>query len=459
MTSSVARALLASLAGFAAATSGCTVISGVDALETTTDGGAVLPGRDGSAARPPENDGGQTPSDASKPGPTGWAHRRPITLSNKTSGALASHAVLVVLPATFDYGKAKPDGADLRFSRAADHGDDLPYFIESWQPGGASYVWVLAPEVPQGSSDLQMFYGNPNAPAASTFATVFPSARITTGGGGGSFTANGDIAVDWFELKAGDTLTLAAGTPLEISARRIIVAGTIQGDGRGYPGGPDAANLAGKGPGGGGPAGGSASGGAGHGGAGGRGGADQAGTGGAGGATYGSATDANVDMGSGGASADPAVGFKQGGAGGGAVSLLGWRTTVSGTISVNGVNGAGGGGRNAGGGAGGGIVVAGAFLDLAGATLSAKGGAGGPCANMGNDGGGGGGGGRIKLHTRAAGSFTAAASMSVAFGPGGAGSGTTAPGDNGLAGTTNVNDNSDAPSGVGTSLGAETLGR
>jgi Domain of unknown function (DUF2341) len=439
---------------------GCTAISGADQLHPSLDEGtgAVAESTPPDATTPSRMDASTSPADL-PPGPTGWAHRRPIAVSSDASSPLTNHAVLVVFPPTFAYERAKPDGADLRFSRTDSHGDDLPYFIESWQPGGTSFVWVLPPSVPPGSSTLQLFYGNNDAPAASSFEAVFPHARRTNGGGAGSFVASGDIDVDWFELSAGDTITLTAATPLTISARRIIIAGTIHGDGRGHPGGASASALAGQGPGGGSPSNGSGSGGGGHGGMGGRGGADTSGAGGAGGPANGSDADATATMGSGGASVNPPTGLRQGGAGGGAITLLGWRTTVSGTISVAGAEGIGGHGQNAGGGAGGAIVAAASHLDLAGAILSANGGAGGPCAIANNDGGGGGGGGRIKLHSRATGAFAPAASMSVAYGPGGGGNGTTAPGFDGLAGTMITNRESNALTGVDTTLGAETAGR
>ncbi|MBX3199253.1 MAG: DUF2341 domain-containing protein [Labilithrix sp.] len=443
--------------GLAVTIGGCTAVSGLDQLEIADDvtagerDASVIPPRDGAA---PDDGSSELP-----PGPTGWAHRRPVTVVNDTSRALANHAVLVALPPSFGYEKASADGADLRFSRHDNHADDLPYFIESWQPEGESLAWVLVPSVPPGTSSLQMFYGNGNVPAVSRFESVFPKAQRTAGGGAGSFTAAAKIEVDWFELRAGDTLTLPAGAPLEIRAQRIIVAGSVEGDGRGHPGG-EVGSLQGQGPGGGAAAAdSSASGGGGHGGAGGRGGADPGNTGGAGGAAHGGESDAIVAIGSGGASSNAPAGFRQGGAGGGGVALFGWWTTVSGAIHVNGIAGQGGIGRNAGGGSGGGIVAAACFLDLAGASLQARGGAGGPCASSAHDGGGGGGGGRIKLHARAEGRLIAAASMDVASGAGGAGGGTTAPGIAGVVGSAHVNNESPALSGVVTSLGAETKGR
>src|SRR5262249_14164788 len=156
----------------------------------------------------------------------------------------------------------------------------------SWTPGAPSYVWVRVPAVPAGTSTIYMFYGDAAAPAASSFGATFPGAQRTAGAGAGSFVATGDIDVDWFELRAGDTLILPQGSPLHIRARRVILAGVVGGNGRGYAGGavPDAA---GGGPGSGGvsnPVDTESSGGGGYAGTGGNGGAHGAGVGGAGGA-------------------------------------------------------------------------------------------------------------------------------------------------------------------------------
>lgn len=419
--------------------------------DTSGDGGALKDsqGADGSKEDPPDG----------APGPiTGFGYHRTVTLTSDAPDTLKSYTVLVTIPNTFDYAHAKSVGEDVRFSTSATHTDDLPYYIEKWSPTSESLVWIRMPEVKPGKSTIHMFYGKADAKEVTDFAAAFPNVRRTAGGDAGSFVANGDIDVDWFELKAGDTLTLQGGIPIKITARRIIVSGTIDGVGAGEAGG-QLENGRGSGPGGG-----SASptelegsGGGGYGGAGGRGGFDDAGIPGDGGAPYGSATDDTNAMGSGGGASRDRVG----GAGGGAISLLGWKTTVSGAILMNGVDGAGlsgdapASGHQGGGGSGGGILIGAAFLDLSGATLSANGGAGGPCPTTISDGGGGGGGGRIKLRRRANGSFFAPMTMTVAVGPGGGGNGTTSPGENGFLGTTNINDSSTLLQGPEAALGIE----
>jgi hypothetical protein len=295
-----------------------------------------------------------------------------------------------------------------------------------------------------------MFYGHPNAPAVSDFAKTFPRVQKTAGNGAGNLTATGDIDVDWFELAAGDTLTLEAAKPLRISAARIIIAGTIDGTGKGFAGGATP-NSNGLGPGNGKFVSASGAGGAGYGGAGGTGGFDDGGVGGPGGPTYGTDGADDADLGSGGGSA----GTTLGGAGGGSIVVHGWRTTVPGKIFVNGVAGIDtASGQAGGGGSGGTILLAGRELDLAGGVLEAKGGAGGAASNALGDGGGGGGGGRIKLRQRSGGLIVPAATTAVTRGLGGIGV-STAPGSPGNTGTTNTSTTATTMKGVTSTLGDE----
>ena len=89
---------------------------------------------------------------------------------------------------------------------------------------------------------------------------------------------------------------------------------------------------------------------------------------------------------------------------------------VDGTITMNGVDGAGGTGRNAGGGSGGGVLLIGDSVEITG-SLTARGGRGGSGSSTANDGGGGGGGGRIKVFYDAG--LTLSGSLTVTGGGGG----------------------------------------
>jgi hypothetical protein len=431
----------------------CNAITGANGLTVEDEAPIGLP--DGGTS----SSSGQTSSSTSSSGSVddagtivplaGWAYRRVVTLASDAPGDLANHPVLVTLPDGFDGGNAQADGKDIRF-KLPDGQTELDYFIERWTPGTPKIVWVKMPALKPGSSELVIFYGNANATATSDFAKTFVRVQKTAGNGGGNFTASADIDVDWFELAAGDTLTLQATKPLRITASRVIIAGTVQGNEKGFASGA-AANTNGDGPGGGKAAAGSGAGGAGHGGAGGQGGADTVDAGGAGGPITGSPDADDADPGSGGGRA----GTTAGGPGGGAISIHGWRTTISGTITVNGAAGiTTSTGTAGGGGAGGAILIAGLDLDLAGAKLSAIGGAGGNATDPLGDAGGGGGGGRIKIRQRSGGSLVPAASSLVTRGTGGAG-GTTAPGQPGLAGTIHTSTTATTMKGVSTALGPE----
>jgi hypothetical protein len=427
----------------------CNVLTGASSL--TTGDGDVAPGDassgDSSGAVDASRPDTRPPTDP--PQLVGWSYLRPVTLVSDASAALTNHAVLVTLPSGFDGGHAKPAGEDLRF-RLPGATTDLEHYIEAW-PADASprLVWVRLPMVPPGASTMFVFYGNPSAATTSNFAATFPRAQRTAGNGAGSFVATGNIDVDWFELRAGDTLTVAPATPLVISARRVVVAGTIEGLAHGF--GPGPLNGVGLGPGGGQPLMADGAGGGGYGGAGGSGGADT-GKGGGGGAANGTPSADDIALGSGGGSSAS----KLGGAGGGAITILGWSLSASGTIRMNGAPGIGGPtGQSGGGGAGGGILLAASHLDLKGATLDANGGAGGPTTASAADGGGGGGGGRIKLRRRASGSYVAAASMLVTPGAGGQGGGSAAVGAPGAIGTVDVKETSNLLTGVETTLGPE----
>lgn len=419
-------------------TVGCNLLTGVADYSIVADG----------AGLPENGDGGTptTPPDLSR-GRADWTYRRPITISSELSSTVDSYPVLVVLPSNFEYSKAKPDGADLRFSKTAEHGDDLPYWIERWAPNGLTAIWVLVPTVPQLVSTIHLFYGNPSATTASLFDDVFKRVQKTAGGGAGSFAASANIDVDWFELAAGDTITVAAGTPLRIAARRIIVDGSIDGDAKGYSGGLDAD---GQGPGGGHAKSGAGGGGGGYGGKGGGGGNGDE-QGGAAGVANGSSN--TIDMGSGGAGGA----IRAGGSGGGALTLLGWSVSVKGSISMNGQNGSGAAGAEqaGGGGAGGGILVAGAFLDLAGSTLRANGGAGGSLTSEYANGGGGGGGGRVNLYSRKTGRYAAPLTLSVSFGAASVGGGENAAEQPGSTGITYVGQDASMLPGVEASVGEE----
>lgn len=318
-----------------------------------------------------------------------WQYRRTVTATS--TGLVSDFQILVELDVgSFDYDHAAVDGADLRFASAADRagGFDLDHYVELWDPAGTSRIWVKVPEI-DGTAAIHMFYGAPGVAGASDFDATFPN-RFTSA----DLALGGVQVFDLFELEAAHTITVMPGAPLEIRARIIRIDGVIDGDGagEGADGGPGAGSGSIEGGGGGG----------GHGGAGGAGARDSGEPIAPGGSPNGSATTRANALGSGGGSTD----LFTGGAGGGAVTLVGHTISVAGVIEADAAGGAptsvgGGTVRAGGGGAGGGILIDGFDVSVTG-RFEARGGRGGradPGSNQ--DGGGGGGGGRVKVfHAR-----------------------------------------------------------
>jgi hypothetical protein len=109
---------------------------------------------------------------------TSWSQRRKLVFnaSARTTN-LVSFPVLVKLdPTRIDYTATQATGADLRFIDA-DGVTVLPYEIEQWNPGGASFVWVNVPQIDAGSTtdNIWMYFGNPTAPAGQNAASVWSS--------------------------------------------------------------------------------------------------------------------------------------------------------------------------------------------------------------------------------------------------------------------------------------------
>ncbi len=372
----------------------------------------------------------------------GWHYRVAIQITSSNAAPLTNYPIVVPLGAAFAYGHARSDGGDLRFSTSSSGAGpfNLSHWIETWSVGGASKIWVRVPTIGAGTTTIYLFYGNPAASSTSSQAAVFPGRFVSTA----SLSLGGAQSYDWFELSPGHTLTVTAGAPLTITARKIVIKGSVAGTGAGHAGGTAGGGV-GAGPGGGAFEVSSGSGGGGHGGAGGAGGYDGTGPIAAGGLAYGSATTQAIDMGSGGGGNNTA-----GGAGGGALTLRARDLELSGALTLAGADVTAGGtsGQCAGGGAGGGLLLLGYTVVVSG-PVSLKGGQGGQCDGAG-DGGGGGGGGRFKLFYQ--GSQSVTGTISLGGGIGGPGGG-TAPGQPGATGSSHTGAATVEPTSV--SLGPE----
>lgn len=348
----------------------------------------------------------------------GWAqsnYQSVVEISEQASVSLTNYQVDLTINTQdlVTQGKLNADGSDLRFYSDSCLTTTLTHWVESGINTTSTLVWVLVPSIPANSvTKIYMGYGDPLAVNTSNFSATFPNATVS---GGTPLNLTGNVIVDWFQLDAGDVLTLANGAPLSISARKIIINGTVTGTGAGYAGGASGsgAGQTGFGPGGGTPANpmNSGNGGGSYGGVGGTGGFDPGDSPGVGGAVYGTDSGTDFDMGSGGGASD----LNTGGAGGGAFAMNAEYISIGGTIDMNGSSAQQpGGGRGAGGGAGGSVVSIGKDITFSG-SISANGGSGSIGTSTANDDGGSGAGGRIKfLYT---GTISNTGTTSVVGGP------------------------------------------
>jgi hypothetical protein len=335
---------------------------------------------------------------------------RELTLTSTLEEPATNRPVLLALPADFPYQDLRPDAADLRVvADLTGAGEELDFWLDAIAQDEPGRVWIRMPELAPGDTALYLLYGNQDAsaPAGVAFEDLFTEVYQSQG----DVILGGDLEHDWFELRAGHTITAAAGQILRVRAHGIVIDGDIDAFGRGHPGGGVLAPMA-PGPGGGegsledGGGGGGA-----YGGRGGRGGYDPGDTPGDGGSTYGTIDGPDLELGSGGGGA--AV---PGGAGGGAVVLEADHVVVRGDIDARGEDGRVH-LRCSGGGAGGGVLIAGDLVDVSG-QIAAGGGDGGDGQVASDDGGGGGGGGRIKIIFGAAATITGA--LDASGGDGGA---------------------------------------
>lgn len=364
----------------------------------------------------------------------GWSNKDGIKITEHTGTQQLNYQVVLNIntAALIGAGKMQSGGEDIRFSKDCAGATLLNYFIETGINTTNTQIWVMLDTLKaNGNYGLYMWYGNATATAATNFNNTFPlSSQLVVPSG--TVTLTGVNNYSWFEIQTGAAVNVTPNSPLVINARRIIITGSLNGDGAGFLGGAPGTN--GSGPGAGavstGNLGSFGAGGAGYGGSGGRG-------GGAGSATpanvgqpglpYGTLNTDSIDMGSGGGGG--ATGG-QGGAGGAAITLNGNIVDVSGMISANGsdgvqavLNGSGGAGS------GGGIRIKGNKVNISG-IITANGGNG----IDGGYGSGGGGGGRVKIYSDA--SIMNTGVISVSGGAAGAPNGETVMQQAGAIGTT-----------------------
>lgn len=131
----------------------------------------------------PLADGAPSVDVAAPPAPSGdwwdshWSKRARLTVVDSAlMGPLTDFQIPVKLDATtIDYASTQAMGADLRVVTA--DGQVLAHQIDSWDPAGASLLWVKLPTLSAQPPSLWIYYGNPAAPAlsAANASAVWPA--------------------------------------------------------------------------------------------------------------------------------------------------------------------------------------------------------------------------------------------------------------------------------------------
>jgi hypothetical protein len=97
-----------------------------------------------------------------------WRDRYELTMNNSASAEnLGNFPVMVHLnAANFDFGRAQPQGQDVRFTDS-DGTTLLSYEIEKWDaPNQQAWLWVNVPQVDAGSTDDNIYLYSQNPTAA-----------------------------------------------------------------------------------------------------------------------------------------------------------------------------------------------------------------------------------------------------------------------------------------------------
>ncbi|MDB5050109.1 MAG: repeat-associated core protein [Fibrobacteres bacterium] len=170
-----------------------------------------------------------------------WGHSRKAIVNTSSTGANISSTVtqfpllIRLSAANFDFGEAKGNGSDIRFSRGT---TTLPYEIEHWDSTGeAAEIWVKVDSVfgNNGTQEVTMYWGNTSASVVSSGSAVFDSANgfggawhLNESPGGGSHalldrtqwgsngTANGGMSVN-------DTITGLVGRGIHFDGTNDFV--------------------------------------------------------------------------------------------------------------------------------------------------------------------------------------------------------------------------------------------
>ena len=103
-----------------------------------------------------------------------WLNRWKINISWIHDETLYEHQVSVKIQSSFDYSQMKDDGSDIRFTDYRNN--EVPHWIENWNPGGVSRIWVNVPRIngnPSTADFIYMYYGNSEAESTSSGEETF----------------------------------------------------------------------------------------------------------------------------------------------------------------------------------------------------------------------------------------------------------------------------------------------
>lgn len=102
-----------------------------------------------------------------------WYYRQSATVTNNTGAQQTAHQLKITLntSALISASQLQSVCQDLRFTNTS--GKELPYWIESGCNTTTTKIWVKADAVPQGSSTIYVYYGNPTAAAGSNGEKTF----------------------------------------------------------------------------------------------------------------------------------------------------------------------------------------------------------------------------------------------------------------------------------------------
>ena len=138
---------------------------------------------------------------------------RPVTLNNSGSPMTNYQVKITLNSSNMNFSHAKPDGSDVRV-RASDGVTNLPYWVENWNSATQiATVWALVPSIPNGTSTIDLVYGN--------------SSALTTASGTDTFLFFDDFS-------SGDASTLN-GYYQESALAPVNLGGTQTWEGSGVP--------------------------------------------------------------------------------------------------------------------------------------------------------------------------------------------------------------------------------